>query len=398
MSNTETAGVIGVDADPARALASGDLPKALEILKRALEFDPDNLAAQLSYAGLLRATGRIDEALTAVAEALRIQPRSFHALLMKGSIFDSQGKFTDAGRTYALALMFAPAETELDRATVTALRRARELYSKYTAEFSGQIRAAVDANSQTSTAGERRRFDKFVDIVTGKHPVYEQKPSDFHFPGLPAIEFYDDDVFPWIAKVESYFDEILGELQAFIGGGMDRFAPYVQLPSDVPVDQWADLNHSIKWSSLFVKQNGRVVEDNAPRFPKTLEALSFAPQPIAPNRSPVAMFSALQPHTRIPPHHGVSNCRLVLHLPLIVPENCGFRVGSETRQWVPGKAWVFNDTIEHEAWNESDDLRVILIADVWNPLLSEYEREMYGVMLSAFDDFHGETASHATTI
>lgn len=396
MSDTGAPPVAGPDAAGVRALTSGDPQKALQILERAVAFDPDNLSAWLNYGGLLRATARTDEALIAVAEALRIQPRSFHALLMKASILDSRGKTADAGRAYALALMFAPPDRDLDPATLAAVRRARQVYDSYIAAFSEQIRAAVGGTG--ASPADRRRFDKFIDIVSGVHPAYEQKPSDFYFPGLPAIEFYDDETWPWLAAFEAAFPAILSELQADLMRGNEGFAPYVQLPDGVPVDQWSELNKSLKWSSLFLKQNGQVVPETAPRFPQTLAALDLVPQPTAHNRSPVAMFSALQPHTRIPAHHGVSNTRLVLHLPLIVPENCGFRVGSETRQWAPGKAWVFNDTIEHEAWNDSDALRVILIADVWNPQLSSDEREMYGLLMRAIDEFHDEPEGYTASI
>jgi aspartyl/asparaginyl beta-hydroxylase (cupin superfamily) len=87
------------------------------------------------------------------------------------------------------------------------------------------------------------------------------------------------------------------------------------------------------------------------------------------------MFSILEPRTRIPPHTGTSNVRLTVHLPLVVPPGCGFRVGAETREWREGEAWAFDDTIEHEAWNDSDQPRAILIIDAWNPLLTEAERE-----------------------
>jgi aspartyl/asparaginyl beta-hydroxylase (cupin superfamily) len=71
-----------------------------------------------------------------------------------------------------------------------------------------------------------------------------------------------------------------------------------------------------------------------------------------------------------------------VHLPLIVPENCGFRVGGETRQWRPGQAFAFDDTIEHEAWNNSSEVRAILMLDVWNPYLSEIEQK---AILKYFD-------------
>jgi len=108
-------------------------------------------------------------------------------------------------------------------------------------------------------------------------------------------------------------------------------------------------------------------------------------QPAIPRRGPNAMFSLLAPGAHIPPHHGVANIRLVCHLPLIVPPGCWFRVGADRRDWEVGKAWVFDDTIEHEAMNPSDRLRVILIVDAWHPDLSPAEREAVAAVMAATD-------------
>ena len=105
---------------------------------------------------------------------------------------------------------------------------------------------------------------------------------------------------------------------------------------------------------------------------------------------PNALFSALAPHTHIPPHHGETNARFVVHLPLIVPENCLYRVGFEKRRWRVGELLVFDDTIEHEARNDSDELRVVLIFDIWNPLLSKAEREMVQAITAAARDYARE--------
>ena len=99
--------------------------------------------------------------------------------------------------------------------------------------------------------------------------------------------------------------------------------------------------------------------------------------------SPTAMFSVLAPRTRIPPHTGSTNARLVVHLPLVLPGPARFRVGNVTRPWRIGEAWVFDDTIEHEAWNDADEPRTILIFDVWNPQLSTAERTLVAAMMRA---------------
>jgi aspartyl/asparaginyl beta-hydroxylase (cupin superfamily) len=114
-----------------------------------------------------------------------------------------------------------------------------------------------------------------------------------------------------------------------------------------------------------------------------MATLAKMPQPQIAGASPNAMFSLLAPRTHIPPHTGVSNTRLVCHLPLIVPPNCRFRVGATTREWNVGEAFVFDDTIEHEAWNDSDQLRVVLILDLWPPALSPAERDAVAAVISA---------------
>jgi aspartyl/asparaginyl beta-hydroxylase (cupin superfamily) len=126
------------------------------------------------------------------------------------------------------------------------------------------------------------------------------------------------------------------------------------------------------------------------RCPRTAALLEAAPLADVPGQAPTAFFSMLQPRTRIPPHTGVTNARLVCHVPLVIPPGCGFRVGSETRQWVPGKAWVFDDTIEHEAWNDGDEPRYILIIDLWNPYLTEAEREWVRTATAAITEHERE--------
>jgi len=96
-------------------------------------------------------------------------------------------------------------------------------------------------------------------------------------------------------------------------------------------------------------------------------------------------FSILKAGAHIPAHTGVTNVRSVVHLPLIVPEGCEFRVGGETRPWRAGEAFAFDDTSEHEAWNRSGDDRAVLIIDVWNPHLSEHERSMVGQLYEVAD-------------
>jgi aspartyl/asparaginyl beta-hydroxylase (cupin superfamily) len=113
-----------------------------------------------------------------------------------------------------------------------------------------------------------------------------------------------------------------------------------------------------------------------------MELLTLVDQPDIPGAGPTAMFSLLAPGKTIPPHSGVNNTRLLCHLPLIVPPGCWFRVGAETRPWQEGEGFVFDDTIEHEAANPSDRLRVVMIFDLWHPDLSETEKRAIAAMIA----------------
>jgi aspartyl/asparaginyl beta-hydroxylase (cupin superfamily) len=157
----------------------------------------------------------------------------------------------------------------------------------------------------------------------------------------------------------------------------------------LPLDQWAELNNSLKWSAFHLFEDGAPLADHTAQCPATMAALGLLDQPSVPGRSPTALFSILRPHTHIPPHSGLSNTRLMVHLPLIVPAGCALRVGGERRTWREGEAWVFDDTIEHEAWNDSDLPRAVLICDVWSPRLSAEERELVVRLTTALDLYNG---------
>lgn len=176
----------------------------------------------------------------------------------------------------------------------------------------------------------------------------------------------------------------------------EGFQPYVSHPDGSPLNQWRELNKSPRWSTYFLWKDGERIDEACARCPRTAAVSEAIPVlDDTPHFGPTIMFSVLAPHTHIPPHSSVTNARLVTHLPLIVPEGCRFRVGNETRPWRESKAWVFDDTFDHEAWNDSDDYRVILMIDVWNPDISPAERELVSTLLNGMRDYFEATTSKA---
>jgi len=167
------------------------------------------------------------------------------------------------------------------------------------------------------------------------------------------------------------------------------------MPLGTPANLWSPLDRSDQWSARYLWRYG--VRDDAvcARCPQTAAILDALPLADIPGRAPTAFFSVLKPGTHLPPHTGVSNIRSVVHLPLIVPDKCGFRVGGETREWRVGEAFVFDDTIEHEAWNDSDTIRAILIVDVWNPHLTPDETTMLRRLFGALGSKLGNSGDVA---
>jgi aspartyl/asparaginyl beta-hydroxylase (cupin superfamily) len=255
------------------------------------------------------------------------------------------------------------------------------------------IRQQVETVKARHGGASLGRFEEALDIYAGRRKPFVQQPLLMHYPQLPAIPFYDRDLFPWLPELEAATDMIRGELGVALEKARQDFAPYVAYPPGAPVGQWGALNNSMSWRSLWLWKDGRRQDDACAVCPETAALLDTLPMAGQPGFAPTALFSALEAHTRIPPHTGSTNTRLLVHLPLILPGPAGFRVGNETRAWRMGEAWVFDDSIEHEAWNDADELRVILIFDVWNPFLSEAERDLLGVMMNARNAYYASGAS-----
>jgi aspartyl/asparaginyl beta-hydroxylase (cupin superfamily) len=371
------------------ALRRADPQGARELFLRAIVLAPDRIDLQMGLAACERVLGDLTAGLGAVERALAIEPRFFPALLMKGSLLEGLGQKNRAALTYGIAAKLAPAAESLPEPTRRALRHAIEFHDAYAGELTAALRSEARLDDFSSTSTSRRTAEIFIESMAGRRRIFQQEPVQFHYPGLPAIEFHDRRFFPWLEALESQTDEIRNELLSVWADGSPGLEPYVSYPPGVPLDQWSELNHSLSWTAFHLWYYGAPLELNCQRCPRTVAALEVVDQPHIHGRSPAAMFSILKPHTRIPSHTGVSNTRLVVHLPLVVPDGCGFRVGGETRQWREGEAWVFDDTIEHEAWNESAHPRAILICDCWAPSLSMEERELISRLTLALDSFNG---------
>lgn len=378
---TDVQGAAALEAEADRAAARGDVAAARALLEQATAAAPDRGEPWLKLAAMCRAGGAPEAALEAVSGALRVDPLGLVPLLLKANLLEALGRRAEAGETYGYALAQAPdtAPAHLE----AMLAHARQVNDAWLAETAGRLAEAVD--SAALGEAEQARLARFRSNILRTTRPYHSEPTHFHYPGLREREYHDRALFPWLERLEAATAAITEDFHRVMAAERAELVPYIQYPDDVPLRQWKDLNRNKAWTAIHLVRNGVTVEANARHCPAVMDLLGALEQPVIPRRGPNAMFSLLAPGAHIPPHHGVANTRLVCHLPLIVPEGCWFRVGDDKRLWEVGKAWLFDDTIEHEAMNPTGELRVILIVDTWHPDLGEAERDAVAAIMAATD-------------
>lgn len=361
-----------------QALARGALDEAIAQLEQAVAADPADFDGWMKLAALNRAARQPERALDAVNSALGAQPNATLALLLKGSLHEHLGDAYRAAEVYRAALFHAEGTENLPGPVVQQLDRARQHLRRFRSDIEAAM-PGLDGLSPRKQAQARR----FLDNVLDHRPIHHQAPTHYHYPGLPDVEFFDHDYAAFRQRLRDAFPAIKAELEALLAAHPERQRPYVDFAPGQPMAQFAPLNRNPDWNAFHLIRFGEVDPVLAAACPVTMATFAAGEQPDIAGLTPNLMFSLLAPHTRIPPHVGVANFRVLVHLPLIVPGNCHFRVGGETREWIEGEPWVFDDTIEHEAWNDSDQLRVILIGDLWRPELDAEDRRIVRELLDA---------------
>ena len=369
-----------------------DFEAAQVAFQRAAAADGQSARLWINVALSSQHLGDSDGEESALFKALAVDPYDLLALLLRGKLQERLGKTAHAASSYGAAASVAPPLDRLPPDLRQAVIDARTYCEQYNRSLAAFLDQTLEPALQACGSAALDRFKLSVDILVGRKQRFDPQPLRYFMPQLPVIEFFDRSAFPWLDALEAQWEAIRDEFLAVLR--VDQgFTPYITYGADQPVAQWAELNHSPRWSAFHLIKEGARVEENASRCPVTMAAWSQTPWPDQASRTPVAMYSVLKPRTHIPSHVGASNCRLVTHLPLVVPLGCRFRVGNQTREWVPGKAWVFDDTIEHEAWNDSDQLRVVLIFDTWHPSLSFEERRLITALNAGLDAFSHPSSS-----
>jgi len=360
------------------ALQRGDFQTAKQAFAAVTGSGAGSPQAWLFYA---QACEGLDDRVTGLAaldQVLASDAANPFALLMKGDIFAREGDDRASVSFYRMGLRRAAELTEFPGDLPERVQRAQAAVAAAETRFESQLEQAL---SEHGIEAVPRRFAEALAIASGKQPLYLQQPTSFYFPGLPQQAWYPRDSFPWVAELEAAAPLMRAEIEGVLASEQG-LEPYVQEEA-----KRASRGHSLlndaRWSAFHLYRNGERVEENAERCPLIMRLLDVLPIPQIKRRSPMALISILKPGTHIPPHHGLLNTRLICHIPLVVPKGCRLRVGAETREVVEGEAMIFDDSFEHEAWNEGDSVRAVLLFEIWRPEISEDEKAALTAMFEA---------------
>jgi len=320
----------------------------------------------------------------ALDEVLTADRANLDALVMRGELIARDGDDRAAVSWFEAAVRAAPAAGDLAPATAAALDHARAALAKASAKFDAHLRAVLAA-AHVDPAATHPRFAEALAITSGAAQPYPQAPTNFFYPRLAAIPFHDPADFPWLGRVAAQWQAMRAEVEGVIAAETG-LAPYVERPENRPSKEHSLLGDA-RWSAYHLWREGQPVAAAHAACPVTVAAVASAPIPHIAGRSPMALFSILAGGTHIPPHNGMLNTRLIVHIPLIVPAGCSLRVGNEVRDVEAGVPLIFDDTIEHEAWNDSAEPRAILLFEVWRPELTLAERTALTAMYGAVDSY-----------
>ncbi|MEO7916810.1 MAG: aspartyl/asparaginyl beta-hydroxylase domain-containing protein, partial [Dokdonella sp.] len=383
------------------ALVNNELPRSIELLERATKLQPDHAEIMQDLGIAYRRAQRVDEAMLTLQHAVDIDPSQRRSRLHLGAIQESRGETHVALVNYFAAVSNAQGQ---------GLWRSRETTPTPLLPMVEHAIAVIERERpkllDRSIAPLRDRYGRdalqrveqslamYLEQIPTTYADPRQKPTFLYFPGLPTTPWFERALFPWYEELESRWNAIREELLTVIDDRA-QLVPFLDSPVNIQglpfMGSTGASASEPQWDAYFFHRHGVRYNDHCARCPITATALDAAPIVRIRDHAPECLYSVLSPGAHILPHRGVTNTRTVTHLPLIVPGNGALCVAGEARAWQEGRCFSFDDTFLHEAWNHSDQTRVILLLDSWNPHMTEVEQLAISELVAAIGDFSKET-------
>lgn len=376
------------------AMQRGDTARAVSLLREAARLHPTNIRLAIDLAIALANAGAIPEAVAALESGLRQTADYPPAWLLLGQLRQAAGDADGALKAAYQAVTraqragqwkdAATTPPHLLDAVVTAVEAVRlgrrKLFFGAFEDLRGKYGDAELARVDHALSGYLRDWDAT--------PTDErQRPLFFFFPGLPNTPYHDPELQPWAPQLRAAFPRIRAEAVRIVEE--DRRLPNF-VPDTARVEDYVSGEGAApSWEAFFFYRRGVRFDANHRRAPETSAVLESIELCRIDEQAPEILFSVLKPGSHINAHHGVSNVRLVMHLPLVVPPDCALNlVDRGEHRWEEGRLVMFDDTFLHEAWNRSDRTRIVLLMDCWNPHLSAVEKLAVKQLIETIGGLH----------
>ena len=377
-------------------MAGGDWRAAAELLAVAASGEQPPYAIAARYAICCAALGDIAAASPAFRKALAQRPGDFALRLAYGETLDALGDGNAAVEAYFRALCDAQNQGLWlsDASTPPGLRaRVKRAMQRVDEGRRAVFVQVLEPHIASYGRDSLKRVIEALDIHLGLRaaPARDprQQPKFFWMPSLPPTTFFDPKLFPWYealeAQTEAIRDEALARLRE--ASGLEPFLG--KLDKTVEAEFLSGDERFRAWNAYFFFRHGERFDSHHDSCPRTSAALDVVPLTCIRAHAPEVLYSVLTPSSHITPHHGVTNTRVVTHLPLYIPEgDCALVVGGDVHRWQQGRCITFDDSMLHEAWNRSGETRVVMILDTWNPYLEEPERAALKDLVERIGDFN----------
>ena len=358
-----------------KAFNEGNYVHGIELLRQLAELKDSNPDVQHRLAVVEEQIGDPQKAKNAHLRCIELSPNFYMGYLYAGYWFQKNTFIEEAILLYSYAFDINSNAINLwnsdqhDQETRARSREASILLRKHFSTLHKNTIENGNASNKILEAIWTRTHDQKYSFSTAN-----QKPHFFYIPTLTAKPYFNSNKFSWAQKIESNYQIIKSELVKVLQNTQISGRPYL----DNNIDPESNLSHlagSSQWTAFDLYKDGTPNKDKLHNFPKTQELLSKLPL-YGINHNPYEIFfSLLKPKQHIKAHYGLSNHSLTVHLPLIVPDKCKLRVDDTWHNWEEGKLVIFDDTFDHEAINESEQERVVLIFSIWHPELTVEEQQ-----------------------
>ena len=388
------------------ALKRGTIERAIGLLESATAACPERGPPYFDLAVALLADGRTEDAIARVELGVARVPTFAPLWLILGELRSSTGNRFGALKAWNRAISMAQRNGQWRDADTTApallesvLNAIEQLRLGRRELLFGLLdELRVKFGGRTLVRVEKALRGYFGDPSVAPTDS-RQRPRFLFIPDLPSEPYLDPCLQPWSNKLRDGFESVRMEALA-VARDDGNLADFIRLRHGDSIRNYlGGSTPAPSWEAFFFYRHGQKYDDNFVKCPRTGELLESIETCKIADHAPEICFSVLRPGTHILPHRGVTNSRVVMHLPLVVPSDCALNiVGVGARQWKEAELLMFDDTFEHEAWNRSSSTRIILLMDCWNPHLDSAERDAIGVIIETIGAWHhgGRPGSEAT--